>query len=126
MRGDGVNILTPLISITNTFKLLVDWLHPRLGGCTLKSPRTKGDKWKTVYTVQVARLLDVKALIEQILPYLIVKWRQAELLLEFCNRRLQDKWMEYNPRLFEIAKEIRRLNKKARHLGINPYLRFFP
>ena len=115
--GNGVNPLVPLISITNTSQPLIDWLHPRLGGCTLKSPYSKGDKWKIVQTLQVARLLDIKSLIEQTLPYLIVKRQQAALLLEFCNTRLQDKWSEYNPQLFQIAKEIRNLNRKGRKMA---------
>lgn len=105
--------LTPLIIITNTNKELIDHLRTTLHGSTLKTQHRTGH-CKDVWALQVARLLDVKALLEQITPYLFLKRRQAELLLEFCNLRLEDKWMRYNPRLFEIAKEIRKLNRKGK------------
>jgi len=106
--------LTPIISFTNSCKNLIDWLTSVLRGSTLKSPYEKGDKWKVVYTLQIARLLDVKLFLEQTLPFLKVKRRQAELVLEFCDLRLKSKWREYPERLFEIAKEVRRLNKKGK------------
>ena len=109
----GGSPLTPIISIANTKKELMTWLSTNIAGCTLKQGYDSRNR-KDVFTFQIARLLDVKALLEQVLPYLIVKRRQAELLLEFCNLRLKDKWMTYNPRLFEIAKEIRHLNKKGK------------
>ncbi len=112
-QGSAVYPLTPIISLTNSHIGLIEWLRPRLGGCTLKSPYTKGSKWKVIYTLQVARLLDIKALLEQTLPYLIVKRHQAELLLEFCDLRLKDTWMPSNPRLWKIAIEIRDINKKG-------------
>lgn len=110
--GNGVTPpLRPIISLVNTSQPLIKWLRPRLGNCTLKKPHTKTRK--AVYILQIARLMDIKTLLEQISPYLIVKKKQAELLLEFCNLRLQGKWREYNPRLWEIAKEIRKLNRRG-------------
>lgn len=106
--------LTPLISITNTHLPLIEWCHSVLGGSTLKSPYDAGGKRKIVLTLQLSRLLDLKALLEQILPYLKVKQRQAELLLEFCNIRLSDKWSAHNPKLFDITNELRTLNKKGK------------
>lgn len=108
----GGSSITPLIMITNTNKDLINHLKTLLHGPTIKTSRTP--EGKDVWVLQIAKLLDVKALLEQITPYLFVKKRQAELLLEFCNLRLKDKWMRYNPRLFEIAKEIRRLNRSGK------------
>lgn len=113
----GGSPITPLITITNTNKELIDHLHAILNGSTIKTHGRLGIGDKDVWVLQIARILDVKALLEQIAPYLFVKKRQAGLLLEFCNLRLQDKWMRYNPRLFEIAKEIRKLNRKGKPLS---------
>jgi hypothetical protein len=114
IRYGGV-CLTPFISITNTYNPIMLSFHELLGGSVLKSPYNSPDgKRKTVRTLQITRLMDVKALLEQVLPYLRVKQKQAKLLLEFCNLRLEDKWMEHNPRLFDIANEIRELNKKGK------------
>lgn len=110
----GGSPLTPLIGISNSKKELIDWLHSILFGSTIKTGKEDIQRnRKAVWAVQVARLLDVKCLLEQILPYLKVKRRQAELVLEFCNVRLEDSWATYNPRLFEIAKEVRKLNRKG-------------
>ncbi len=106
--------LTPLVSITNTYQPLIEWCHTTLGGSTLKAPYEQDEKRKVVRTLQLARLLDIKALLEQTLPYLKVKRIQAELLLQYCNIRIKDKWSDHNPQLFEIAKQIRELNRKGK------------
>lgn len=110
----GGSPITPLIIITNTNKEIIDHFHTILYGSTIKTHGGPGIRDKDVWVLQIAKLLDVKALLEQISPYLFVKRKQAELLLEFCNLRLKDKWMRYNPRLFDIAKEIRELNRKGK------------
>lgn len=109
----GGSCLTPLVSISNCSLLLMDWLNEHVAGCTLKT-HSNDPVRKDSYTFQITRLLDVKSLLEQILPHLVVKRKQAELVLEFCNVHLKDKWSNYNPRLFEIAKEVRKLNKKGK------------
>lgn len=114
--GKGGSPIQPLITISNTNKELIDYLKSLLHGSTLKTIHAKGRR-KDCWTLQIARLLDVKALLEQIVPYLRVKKRQAKLLIEFCNVRLNDRWMKYNPRLFQIAKEIRRLNCRGRMIA---------
>lgn len=114
----GGNPITPLISITNTYKELINYLKTILHGSTIKTFHSSHLGGKDVWVLQIARLLDVKALLEQIVPHLFVKKKQAKLLLEFCNIRLKDKWMRYNPRLFEIAKEVRRLNRKGKPITL--------
>jgi len=109
--------LRPIITIANSNRKLIDWASSKLNTYTLKTPYEKRPERKAAFTLQIARLLDVKAVCEQVGPYLVAKKRQAELLLEFCNIRLEDKWMDYNTRLFEIAKEVRILNKKGKKKG---------
>lgn len=106
-------IVTPLTDISNNHKGLITWLRKHLGGGTgYTQTDTRGNRRPT-YHVKFTRLLDVKALLEQILPYLIAKKKQAELVLEYCNLRLQDKALEYNPKLYEIAIQVRRLNERS-------------
>jgi hypothetical protein len=103
--------MRPLISIANTDKDLITWVRTRLGGVTLKY---RGEKARyDLYTVQIARLLDVKSLLEQILPFLKAKKKQAELVLKWCEKRLQGTWRDYDPELFEIAKEVRSFHHKG-------------
>ena len=53
-----------------------------------KITEEKRYNWKTAWRVQIDRLEDVREIIKYLLPYLKVKRKQAELLLEFCNYRL--------------------------------------
>jgi len=110
-RRDGT--LTPHISISGTDGNLLRWLKTRLrSGYYVRED--KYPQRKPIWRVRIEGLLNVKILLEQIVQFLIVKRKQAELLLEFCNLRLEDRARERNPRLFEIAKEIRYLNRKGR------------
>jgi len=110
----GGSPLTPIITITNTNKEIIDHFHAILYGSTIKIHNGINPHDKDVWVLQIAKLMDVKALLEQIMHHLIIKRKHAKLLLEFCNLRLNDKWIRYNPRLFEIAKEIRKLNRKGK------------
>ena len=111
--------MTPMILISNSNKDLIDYLQPLLFGSTLKTAK-ETKKRKAVYQIQIAKLLDVEALLTQILPYLVAKRRQAELVLEYCALRKKDSLLTYNDRLFEIAKEVRFLNKRG---PAKPFLR---
>ena len=104
--------MMPIVLVSNSNRDLINYLHPLLLGSTLKTAKAT-DIRKEVYAIQVARLLDVEALLTQILPYLVVKRRQAELVLEYCALRKKDTLLSYNDRLFEIAKEVRGLNEKG-------------
>lgn len=115
IRKSPKNILpsmTPMVLFSNSNKALIDYLHPLLLGSTIKTVKETKIR-KTVYQIQIAKLLDVEAILTQMLPYLIVKRRQAELVLEYCALRKKDSLLSYNDRLFEIAKEVRRLNEKG-------------
>lgn len=110
---ESVN-LVPLVSVTNTYTELIDWVNNILKSSRLKTPYEdyRGDR-KTVHTVQLTRLLDVKCLLEQVFPYLKVKRQQAKIVIEFCTIRMQEKWSEHNPHLFDLAMQVRTLNKRG-------------
>jgi hypothetical protein len=107
----------PCITITNTSKELIEWVSKTL--CTPYTEVTinkrKQANWKTAYRIGIRRVLDIKVFLEQIIPFLKAKRRQAELLLEFCTYELERKWNEAPPRIKEIYQELKRLNSK----GIN-------
>lgn len=99
---------SPLISVINTYEELIDWLVPcfHTNKLPLKSP--KGNRKR--YVINVWKTWDVIAILEQIMPYLIVKKRSAELVLEFCKLKLFNLSGEPTSRDYEILKEIRTLN----------------
>lgn len=99
---------SPLISVINTYEELIDWLVPRFHVNKLKVKTLK--RWKERYIINVWKTWDVITILEQIMPYLIVKKRNAELVLEFCKLKLFNLSGEPTSRDYEILKEIRTLN----------------
>ena len=118
-KGKG-NSLVPRVQIANTQMNLLTWLLERIG---------TGYIHRTEYT---SNYYDVKPLLEATLPYLIIKKKQAELVLEFLNLRLsRDKWFDpFTQREIEIREELKKLNTKPcltkrtpTHREVEEYLR---
>jgi hypothetical protein len=56
---------------------------------------------------------DVLVFLEMLLPYLIIKRRQAELVIEFCKSRLaKPNHAPYDERELEVFAEVKRLNER--------------
>lgn len=91
------------IKISNTEKKLMDWIHEKAGSTNNQQERKTriSLKERTIYNCQfTGKILD--ALLPKIYPYLIVKQRQCEIMIDIRRtfshgRRLQKK---------EISKEI--------------------
>ena len=80
--------LTPLVSVANTDKKLIDWLKENIGGnVTASQPKNKN--WKLKYRWYLYSVLDVSIIIKMIFPYLIIKKKNAHRVLTFCNWRLK-------------------------------------
>lgn len=101
--------LTPVFQISNTNKEALLWTQNRIGGniVTVKSKRPSD--WKVKYILRTNATLHVRQILSMLLPYLIIKRKAAELLLEYCNQRAQgpsrltekliaifEKFQEYN------------------------------
>lgn len=99
---------SPLISVLNTCEELIDWLVPCFHTNKLPVKSPKGHRKR--YVINVWKTWDVIAILEQITPYLIVKKRNAELVLEFCKLKLNNLSGEPTSRDHEILEEIRALN----------------
>ena len=76
------------VCVINTDKRLMDWMEQRVGG--LVNARTSksslNPKWKISYRwrIQEGRHQDF---LRSILPYLVIKKRQAELIIEYWNKK---------------------------------------
>lgn len=80
--------LTPLFSVANTDKKLIDWLMKNVGGkVTASQPKNK--KWKIKYRWYSYTIVDVCALINMVYPYLIIKKENAKRVLKFCKWRMK-------------------------------------
>ena len=78
---------TTSISIANTNKDMLHWLQ-RIWNLDTKLLFRKGnEKNKDVWTLRVENKHAIRLMLNEILPYLIIKRKNAELLLDFINHR---------------------------------------
>ena len=112
--------LRPHICVANTNEEIIDWVKKTIGaGCLSKGRAKKKKNWKPYLTLDIYRFADIAGLIKQLLPFLKVKRKQAELLLEFCESRLRSlcgvrhNQAPYAKREYKIVDEVQQLNKKG-------------
>jgi len=67
------------------------------------------------YEVGISRLADILQLLEALLPYLRLKRKQAEIMIEFCKERLRvlkhRRNAPYTPKCFELVDRMKALNR---------------
>jgi hypothetical protein len=111
----------PIISVTNnntTFleecKRIMETERPILP--TKGNQREKAVNWKETYHIRVSKQSEIKVILNLILPFLVIKNRQAKLLLEWIDIResLSRGWGGRQKRETEIYEELRELNKKGK------------
>lgn len=111
-KGEPYRILQPVVQVYNTNMTLIDWLHSRIG---FKFNGRDRRKARTSYQVVVTGYRN-HAVLTPLLPYLIAKRPQAELVLEYIQIRAQRSDSEYNPdygnREVEIWQTLQELNWK--------------
>lgn len=102
------------ISIGNTNENLHEWLLEYVGGAKYLGHRSKTDKHKFGYNWQLHGKGNMKAFIEGVLPYLVLKKKQAILALESIavegkNPKLREKqWLQ-----------MKALNRKGKTVETN-------
>ena len=75
-----------MVSVTNTNKEVMDWIAKTFGGKILVgSNENRNPKYKTRYSWFRTSHEDIEKFTLGILPYLIVKRKQALIALEFCK-----------------------------------------
>lgn len=113
--------LQPKISISNTKKKILQYLNIILVGWHLCNanktlPKNHNEAWQ----LSTTKTRTIKDFLEQIIPHLIIKKKQGELLLEYCESRIKEIYEKgisnahYTGRELEIAKELQRLNKRGK------------
>jgi len=73
----------PRLQMMNTSKELLEWVTSNIGGMVV-TRLSKNPKWKTRYEWYTQRHLMDK-IAPAILPYIVIKKRQIEILIEFRN-----------------------------------------
>ena len=111
----------PCMTVGSTDPLLVRWILDRFGG----SPsvlKAKSPKHKHFFKIDWQSKDDVKTILHLLIPYLIIKKRQAELVLSAVDllpglgRKLNDEDREL---LEEAAAGIASLNQRGPSLELN-------
>jgi hypothetical protein len=77
----------PLIVVANTCEAWMRAWHARIGKGFVSMPRAYQPNHKQRYDWHIARKADVIYLLKKILPFLIVKRRQAQLVLELTQNK---------------------------------------
>jgi hypothetical protein len=88
-RGPGFEHYVASVEISNTNVKMIDWVMERLGGSVVVDARKKVSGQKQVYRIGLRNKLAEKVLLE-VLPYLVLKGKQAELVLELRSRTRRD------------------------------------
>lgn len=112
-KGNSEMGLAPKVIVANTNLAIVGHvvnLFKKLG----TNPHVKSStarRHKTCYWVTVQGLTKVKVVLEAVMPYMVGKVSQAQLLLDFINCRGDvPKGLKYGPKEQAILDKIRALN----------------
>ncbi|MBA7490225.1 hypothetical protein ES702_00760 [subsurface metagenome] len=113
------NQLAPVVAIQCTKLELIDGFHKLVGriGKIYGPYHRKNPNAKPLYGWKLYTLKEIRDFCEQIIPFLITKKRQAELVLEFCNLRLSRPAYNYpyTQREKNIVCEVAKLNERGVH-----------
>jgi hypothetical protein len=113
-----------IVQIANTSKPLVDYLTNWFDQETIPYhvhwTRPKGKNQKIYAQVRITRFHGIKKFLTLVLPYLVIKTKQANLLLEFTETRLKNFEKtegrfkpSYTDRDFEIMAQLKILNQRG-------------
>ncbi|MCL5100581.1 MAG: LAGLIDADG family homing endonuclease [Candidatus Marsarchaeota archaeon] len=100
-------------SITNSNKPILELIQKEIGGkIELKTKMTKNSK--AVYGLRLYNTKDTLNILNRVIPYLILKKEQAELIIAFCNLRAKHTKRDgYTKEEKEIANKVINLNKRG-------------
>lgn len=107
-EGRPEHTYTPRITIVNTNYQVIDWFYQNFGGNVSKRKKQK-EGWKEQFVWILNSPEEVQLFIEKVYKFLIIKKKQAQIILYFINRLYPDrgeKWFI----------EIRMLNSCGRGL----------
>ena len=120
-RGKRSGTFRPTIHIANTNLEVLEWIRRILNlGYIYGAVKKVGKRQKTVWCLYIMAQAEIYALLKRVTPHLILKKRQAELVKQFLEIRMQSRQSMHrlNPpfseREFEIQEEIKNLNQRGK------------
>jgi LAGLIDADG-like domain len=120
LRNNGTHRFGRALQIGNTSLPLLEWIQSRFGG-TVSFEKRPNPKHKPIYR-WFAAADDIDAILEAVLPFLLVKTQQAHLLLAYSRtlgpkihtkRSTNDTPVDLQRERFRIHRELRVLNKRG-------------
>lgn len=125
-RNNGPSYAFREIFVTNTNLEVLEWLRDHLGG-TIRVTKYAKNGWKDVYKWYVGTKQHYYV-VKNMLPFLIIKKKQAKLILKFIKLKEKQKadkrgtggltkqeWEQRN----DILQQVRVLNKRAVNTTLN-------
>jgi len=105
---------TPRVEISNNNRQVLEYAEQLVGGSVYKNSSSFSFRRKPNYRFETHNLNVVHKLIKTISPFLKIKKKQAELLAEYCELRMEMPLIsETHPREREICNELHVLNKRG-------------
>lgn len=103
------NRMNPVLNVSNTKIEMPKWLQriTKIGRIYDDTYR-KCEKHKTTYKWEVSTINHLRGLLPVIIPGLIIKRRQAEIMFEFCNRRAVGEPLNHID--YSLVNELKELN----------------
>ena len=105
----------PQVSIANTDIRLINWLMEKLKSLNPHLyTRPATETQKPVYKIYVANNASVQALLERIVPYMVIKKERAEVMMEFTSTRVGVSVhtpYDFDPMI--TIEKIRQLNRRG-------------
>lgn len=84
------NYYLPQIGFGNTHKGITERFACLIDAKVSRSSPPAKKEWKRKYNTVTFDTIKIKTILEEIIPYLIVKQERGKLVLEFCNYRLSN------------------------------------
>lgn len=98
----------PLVEVYNTYEQVLVVLAKNTGMGTICVRSYKNSK--DVYMWRVGARIDIYVLLSTILPFLFIKKAQAELLVEYCGKKIAETWLNEA----SYYEKLKKLNKQGK------------
>ena len=96
------------VAVTMTSLECVNFLHRITGMGHIQVYKRPG-KYKTAYKWTIGGRLEIYLFLKAVHPYLLVKEKQADIMLEFVERRIKE--TSINAYDFQLREDLQKLNK---------------
>ena len=109
----------PILSLGHTDETICQWLKKTIGTGWVAPRGSQKPEWKDQWQFGISGKKNLVPVLKELLPYLRVKKRQAELVIKFCenrDRKLKGRPhnVPYDIEDLAIIQELHRINKKGK------------